>query len=204
MSLSHQLWSANGDLAAAALAHPFVRGLGDGSLDRDVFGYYVAQDAFFLESFARAYALALARSTDTRTLIALAGLISGVADELGLHNSYAARWDIDMAGVEPSPATLAYTDFLLATAATGGLGVTLAAMTPCMRLYAWLGTSLDADAAGPYAEWVQAYSDPGFESLASQLEGLLDQHADDHTAVRQAYRRAMHLEVAFFESALAR
>jgi thiaminase/transcriptional activator TenA len=204
MSLSNQLWSANGDLAAAALAHPFVRGLGDGSLDREVFAGYVAQDAFFLESFARAYALALARSTDTPTLIALAGLISGVADELGLHNSYAARWGIDMAGVEPSPATLAYTDFLLATAATGGLGVTLSAMTPCMRLYAWLGTSLDAEVAGPYAEWVQTYSDPGFESLASQLEGLLDQHADDHAAVRQAYRRAMTLEVAFFESALSR
>ena len=139
MSLSDRLWSANADLAADALAHPFIRGLGDGSLDREIFAGYVAQDAFFLESFARAYALALARSSDTPTLIALAGLIAGVADELGLHNSYAARWGIDMAGVEPSPATLAYTDFLLATAATCGLGVTLAAMTPCMRLYAWLG-----------------------------------------------------------------
>ncbi|MFI5506281.1 TenA family protein [Mycobacterium sp. NPDC051804] len=202
MSLSNQLWSANGDLSAAALAHPFVRGLGDGSLDREIFAGYVAQDAFFLESFARAYALALARSTDTPTLIALAGLISGVADELGLHNSYAARWGIDMAGVEPSSATLAYTDFLLATAVTSDLGLTLAAMTPCMRLYAWLGTSLDASTAGPYAEWVQTYSDPGFESLASQLEGLLDEHADDSPAVSQAYRRAMQLEVAFFESAM--
>lgn len=203
MSLSDRLWSASGDLAAEALAHPFIRGLGDGSLDRAIFAGYVAQDAFFLESFARAYALALVRSSDTPTLIALAGLIAGVADELGLHNSYAARWGIDMAGVEPSSATLAYTDFLLATAATSGLGVTLAAMTPCMRLYAWLGTSLDETRAGPYAEWVQTYSDPGFDGLASQLEGLLDQHGDDSPAVRQAYRRAMQLEVAFFESAFS-
>lgn len=201
MSLSNQLWSANGDLAAAALANPFVRGLGDGSLDRALFAGYVAQDAFFLESFARAYALTLARSSDTPTLLALAGLIAGVADELKLHNSYAARWGIDMAGVEPSPATLAYTDFLLATAGTCDMGVTLAAMTPCMRLYAWLGTSLDADAAGPYAEWVQTYADPAFDGLASQLEGLLDEHADDCPAVSRAYRRAMVLEVAFFESA---
>jgi thiaminase (transcriptional activator TenA) len=204
MSLSERLWSANGDLAAEALAHPFIRGLGDGSLDRGIFAGYVAQDAFFLESFARAYALGLARSPDTPTLLALAGLIAGVADELGLHKSYAARWGIDMAGVEPSPATLAYTDFLLATAGTRGLGVTLAAMTPCMRLYAWLGTSLDADVAGPYAEWVQTYADPGFGNLASQLEGLLDQHGNDSPAVRSAYRRAMRLEVEFFDSALSR
>lgn len=72
-----------------------------------------------------------------------------------------------------------------------------------MRLYAWLGTSLEASTAGPYAEWVQTYSDPGFENLATQLERLLDEHAVDSPAVRQAYRRAMHLEVAFFESALS-
>ncbi|MCV7301810.1 TenA family protein [Mycobacterium barrassiae] len=203
MTLSHRLWSDNRDLADDALAHPFIQQLGNGSLDREIFAGYVAQDAFFLESFARAYALALARSNDTPTLIALAGLIAGVADELNLHNSYAARWGIDMAGVEPSPATLAYTDFLLATAATSDLGVILAAMTPCMRLYAWLGTSLDADKAGQYAEWVQTYADPDFGDLASQLEGLLDQHADDRAAVAMAYRRAMRLEVQFFESAIS-
>ena len=203
MSLSARLWSANDDLANAALAHPFVTALADGSLDREVFAGYVAQDAYFLESFARAYALALSRSYDTPTLLALAGLIAGVADELGLHSSYAAQWGIDMAGVEPSPATLAYTDFLLATAATSGLGEIFAAMTPCMRLYAFLGTSLNADAAGPYAEWVQTYSDPGFEKLASSLEVLLDQHGGDSPAVRGAYRRAMRLEVEFFESALS-
>lgn len=201
MTLSKTLWSANADLAEEALAHPFVRGLGDGSLDREVFAGYVAQDAFFLESFARAYALALSRSSDTPTLLALAGLIAGVADELGLHSSYAARWGIDMAGVEPSPATLAYTDFLLATAATAGLGEIFAAMTPCMRLYAHLGTSLNADTAGQYAEWVQTYADPGFEQLASRLEELLDEHGSASPAVSGAYRRAMLLEVAFFESA---
>jgi len=201
VTLSEALWSANADLAAEALTHPFVAGLGDGSLDREVFAGYVAQDAFFLESFARAYALALTRSSDTPTLLTLAGLIAGVADELGLHSSYAARWGIDMAGVEPSPATLAYTDFLLATAATAGLGETFAAMTPCMRLYAYLGTSLNADAAGRYAEWVQTYADPGFEQLASQLEDLLDQHGSGSPAIAGAYRRAMRLEVAFFESA---
>jgi thiaminase (transcriptional activator TenA) len=203
MSLSDRLWSENSDLAGCTLAHPFVQGLGDGSLHRDVFAGYVAQDAFFLESFARAYALGLARSSDTSTLLTLAGLIAGVSEELGLHASYAARWGIDMAGVEPSSATLAYTDFLLATAATGGLGMVFAAMTPCMRLYAWLGASLDASSAGQYAEWVQTYADPDFEALAVQLEQLLDQHGDDGPAVRTAYRRAMRLELAFFESALS-
>jgi len=203
MTLSALLWSDNSDLAAEALAHPFVRRLGDGSLDRQIFAGYVAQDAFFLESFARAYALALARSTDTPTLLTLADLLGGVRKELGLHSSYAARWGIDMAGVVPTPATLAYTEFLLATAVTSGLAVIFAAMTPCMRLYAFLGASLDADSAGPYAEWVQTYADPDFEALAAQLEKLLDDQGEDSPAVKQAYRRAMRLELDFFDAAIA-
>ncbi|MDQ1655790.1 MAG: hypothetical protein QOH57_1123 [Mycobacterium sp.] len=203
MTLSTRLWTDNSDLAAAALAHPFVRGIGDGSLARERFAGYVAQDAFFLESFARAYALALARSADTSTLLTLADLLTGVREELGLHASYAAGWGIDMADVQPSPATLAYVEFLLATAATGSLGVVFAAMTPCMRLYAFLGAGLDATSAGPYAQWVQTYADPSFEALVARLEQLLDEHGDDGHAVHAAYRRAMRLEVAFFDAALA-
>jgi thiaminase (transcriptional activator TenA) len=58
MNLSTRLWADNCDLAAEALSHPFVRRLSDGSLAPEIFAGYVAQDAFFLESFARAYALA--------------------------------------------------------------------------------------------------------------------------------------------------
>jgi thiaminase (transcriptional activator TenA) len=204
MTLAEQLWSDNADLAADVLEHPFVRGIGDGSLPRELFAGYLAQDAFFLESFARAYALALARSPDTSTLLRLADLLIGVRQELGLHSSYAASWGIDMTGVKPLPATSAYTEFLLATAATQDLGVIFAAMTPCMRLYAWLGSSLDAGAAGPYAQWVQTYADPEFGSIAGTLEQLLDEQADDTAAVRTAYRRAMALELDFFEASWAR
>jgi thiaminase/transcriptional activator TenA len=108
-----------------------------------------------------------------------------------------------MAGVVPTSATLAYTEFLLATAATGGLALVFAAMTPCMRLYAWLGASLDASTAGPYAEWVQTYADPSFQTLAARLEQLLDEQDDDSPAVHTTYRRAMRLELDFFDAALA-
>ncbi|BBY64082.1 TenA family protein [Mycolicibacterium helvum] len=203
MSLSAQLWSDNSDLAAEVLAHPFVRGMAEGTLPRERFAAYLAQDAFFLESFARAYALALVRSPDTATLLVLADLIAGVRQELGLHASYAASWGIEMTGVQPLAATSAYTEFLLATSATQDVGVIYAAMTPCMRLYAWLGRSLDPDRAGPYGQWVQTYADPEFENVARLLEGLVDTQADDTPAVRGAYRRAMGLELAFFEAAVA-
>lgn len=203
MSLSAGLWAGSADLAAAALAHPFVTGIADGTLPRERFAGYVAQDAFFLEAFARAYALGVAHSRDRATLEAFADLLAGVREELRLHDGYAARWGIDLAAVEPVPATLAYTDFLLATAARGDVGEVCAAMTPCMRLYAHLGQSLADSATGPYREWVDTYADPGFADLAATLEALLDRLAAGTPAVRRAYRRAMALELGFFDAAWA-
>jgi thiaminase/transcriptional activator TenA len=201
VSLSRSLWQANDDWARKILAHPFVRGLGDGSLPLESFKDYVAQDAYFLEAFARAYAFCLAHGETREDLYGFAALIAAVLDELKLHGGYAERWKVALAGVVPVAATRAYVDFLLDTARCGKLGETVAAMTPCMRLYAFLGQTLArTDVAPLYAEWVKTYADPGFEALAARLEALLDRHAADNETVRANYRRAMELEYGFFDA----
>jgi thiaminase/transcriptional activator TenA len=204
VTLSARLWAENADLAAAALAHPFVTGVADGTLPRERFAGYVAQDAFFLDAFARAYALGAEHAAEPGGRQVFADLLTGTREELRLHGAYAARWGIDLAAVRPLPATLAYTHFLLATADRGSTALTCAAMTPCMRLYAFLGRSLaDRNAPhGDYAEWITTYADPAFEELAVTLERLLDD-GPDTPQVRRAYRRAMQLEVGFFDAAWA-
>ncbi|MEV0717941.1 TenA family protein [Asanoa sp. NPDC050611] len=203
MSIARTLWLDNADLAEEARTHPFVRGLADGTLKEQTFAGYVAQDAFYLESFGRGYALGIAHSPDRKGFDAFADLLAGLRAELRLHEAYAGKLGIDLARVDPLPATLAYTDFLLATAALGDLGHLCAALTPCMRLYAHLGQSLAAeDHADRYGDWIRTYAEPGFEQLAGRLESLLDTYArpgDARTA--DVYRRAMRLEVSFFESA---
>ena len=201
MSLSATLWRANADWAAKILAHPFVQGLGDGSLATASFKSYVAQDAYFLDAFARAYAFCLAHGTSREDLFGFAELIAGVLEELKLHKSYTEKLEVSLDDVTPLPATRAYVDFLLHTARQGQLGETIAGMTPCMRLYAFLGQALARkDVAPAYADWVKTYSDPGFEALAVRLESLLDQHAVDSPVVRANYRRAMELEYGFFDA----
>ncbi len=203
MSLSQALWQENVDLAHAALKHPFVQGLRTGMLPRQNFQRYIAQDAYFLEAFARAYALALAHSPDQQGLHDFFALLAGVQEELRLHSSYAASWGISLAEVTPHAATLAYTDFLLATASLRDVGETCAAMTPCMRLYAFLGQSLAAGTQQEqhqYMDWIRTYAAPAFDSLASQLEALLNRYASDTPAIHKAYCRAMELELAFFDA----
>jgi thiaminase/transcriptional activator TenA len=198
--LHRVLWESNRDLALACLGHPFVRGLADGSLPADVFKRYVAQDAFFLRSFLRAYCVAAARCTARpRQVGVFHGLIGGALEELELHARYAKSLGIDLERVRPNAETSAYTDFLERTAWTCGAGEVVSAMTPCMRLYAFLGQSLGpAVADNPYREWIATYSSDEFEALAAGLETLLDEIGEDTSAIRSAYRYAMNCELDFF------
>jgi thiaminase/transcriptional activator TenA len=200
MSRAARLWRENADLAQACSIHPFVRGIASGALPRDRFVFYIEQDAWFLTAFTRAYALAIAKAPDAATMAELRTLLDGVGEELELHRSYAQRWGADL-DTEPAEATSAYTDFLLRVAWSEPVGHILAAMTPCMRLYAYLGQQLEAADDSPYRGWVETYGAADFEALAARLEGLLDAHDDGTDTLADHYRVAMVREVAFFDQA---
>ncbi len=202
MGKAQAFYTACLDLIQRCRMHPFVQGIASGDLPRERFVFYVEQDAFFLEAFARAYALGLAKAPDRETMDAFRELLHGVFEELRLHEGYAARWGANLRP-EPAPATQAYTDFLLRVAALEPVGHLVAAMTPCMRLYADLGAFLQpqVNPASPYREWVETYSSADFEALARRLERLLDQLPGDERVQEALYRTAMRLELAFFEAA---
>lgn len=203
MTLSTDLWQANLDLAQACLKHPFVQGIADGSLSRERFAYYVGQDAFYLEAFARAYSVAAAKAPDWEGFQSFYTLAGGVLEEIRLHEGYAAEWGVDVHSVEPGPATRRYTDFLLATAWQHEIGLTAVVMSPCMRLYAFLGQELARNGISDhaYADWIRTYSSQEFENLAQQLERLADRYADATPLVRSTFHYAMLCEQDFFQAA---
>lgn len=203
MIVTSDLWQANKDLVQDCLEHPFVQGIASGTLPKQRFAFYVGQDAFFLEAFARAYSLAAAKAPDWKGFNAFHTLAGGVLEELRLHERYAATWGVNLRNVEPAPATRRYTDFLLATAWGADVGTITVAMAPCMRLYVFLAQQL-AHPNMPdhqYADWIRTYSSPEFEGLARKLEGLTEQYANPTPSVQSTYRYAMLCEKDFFEAA---
>jgi thiaminase/transcriptional activator TenA len=203
MASSKELWEANQDIAQACLEHPFVQGIGDGTLEKQKFAYYVGQDAFFLEAFARAYSIAAAKAPDFSVFTTFHSLADGVLQELKLHEGYAAKWGVSLHSVEPGVTTRRYTDFLLATAWSGDLGLTAATMSPCMRLYAFLGEQLARDGIPnhQYADWIRTYSGADFQPLTQQLEDLVDRYTSSTALVHSTYRYAMLCERDFFQAA---
>jgi thiaminase (transcriptional activator TenA) len=204
MPLAAELWAGSRVIAERCLAHPFVRGIADGSLDPERYRGFIVQDVYFLEAFARGYAHCLARAPDREGLYDFHRLLDGVFEELELHRGVAERLGIDLARVHPAPATLDYTRFIERAVVAGvTVGETLAAMTPCMRLYAYLGAELGRaplPADHPYRDWIEAYAGGEFQALAALIESLLDRYSAGSAREREHYLRAMELEHAFFEA----
>ncbi|MDJ0718962.1 MAG: hypothetical protein QNJ54_32845 [Prochloraceae cyanobacterium] len=88
MTISRELWQSNRDISNALLSHPFIIGTATGNLDRKCFMFYVGQDAFFLEAFARAYSITAAKAPDWQGFTSFHQLADGVLEELRLHQNY--------------------------------------------------------------------------------------------------------------------
>ena len=203
MPISNDLWESNHELALLSLKSKFVQGLRNGNLPKNIFQEYVAQDYFFLESFARAYGLAVSKSTKKNSIKVLSQLLVGVSEELILHETYSEEWDIDLSNNYIKPATRNYTEFLEEVSKKQSALEIMFAMTPCMRLYSWIGKSLAKKVLNnPYKEWIITYSDESFDNLAKSLENLIDFSKEiyDINQANYLYKRAMELELEFFNA----
>ena len=214
-AFSEQLRAAAADVWEAQHAHPFVRGIGDGTLPVERFAHYVRQDYVFLIEYARMLALGAARATDLETMRRFADIAQAIlGEEMELHRAFAREFGISEAELEaepPAQATQAYTDFLVRTAALGDLGELAAALLPCMWGYSDLGIHLFNQGLPDeerYARWITAYASQEFADLTKWTCDLLDRLSEG--APEAAQRRIEHAfitsaryELAFWEMAWA-
>src|ERR1039458_378061 len=131
--------------------HPFVRGIGDGTLSLESFKFWLRKDYVFLIEYARPLARAAARSPDLETMNRFATLLKETVEtEMNLHRAYAAEFGISCEELErepPAPATRGYTDFLLRVGALGDFAELVAALLPCIWAFSEIGQRLSSQPA---------------------------------------------------------
>ena len=207
--LAQSVWEAQ-------RSHPFVQGIGDGSLDIEKFKFWVRQDYLFLIDYARLLALAVARAPDLDSMRRFADLAHSTLNvEMDLHRSYAAEFGISAAELEAeekAPTTRGYTDFLLRVAALDEFSGLIAALLPCVWGFSDLGQRL-AQGPGPaderYAKWIEMYSSEGFAELADWCRALVDRvaagrPADTLRRMEDAFLTSSRYELLFWEMAWRR
>jgi thiaminase/transcriptional activator TenA len=184
MTLTDDFYTAAKPTWDAQLEHPFVAGLGDGSLDVERFKRWVLQDYLYLKEFARIFAWAVAKADRLESMSWYATVLNLTLNtEMALHRSYAERFGISSEELEATPmwpTTRAYTDFLVRTAADGDMADLLAALLPCAWGYVYIGQRLARGKAPEderYADWIQQYASDEFAQAAEWLKAELDRVA---------------------------
>jgi thiaminase/transcriptional activator TenA len=195
----------------AVFDHPFVKGIGDGSLSRDRFEYYLKQDYLYLIDFSRVFALASAKSRSLEEMETFAALLDAtLKTEMDLHRKTCAAFGIpaqELTKTRKSMITTAYTDFLLRTAYEGDVSDILAVLSPCACGYAEIGQRLASGGLPDdpfYREWIRTYSSQPFLDMTGWLVGKMNEHAMCASAKRREdwyllYETSVRFEYLFFD-----
>ena len=187
MSTSEKLRDKYAYLWHSLFHHPFVVGIGDGSLPMEKFQFYIRQDYLFLVQYSRVLAIATAKAQDLRDMERFAHLMNETTQtEMELHRSLCHRFGIprdELESTQPTPVTRAYADYLLRVAYEGSITDIIATILPCQWGYYETGLHLartgDISPDNPYVDWIDLYSTEEFGSLVGWLRDLLDERTKD-------------------------
>ncbi len=201
-------------LRRTILAHPFISGVGQGTLPVEKFKFYVSQDYVYLIDYSRVLAVAAARAPELETMAWFAGLLDETLNtEMALHRNYCAEFGItseELEAAQAAPSTVAYTSFLLRTAHQSSFGELAASLLPCQWGYWEIGDHLarrGKPANAPlYSAWIEMYSSDEFRELADYLRRLTGRLGDEagaseRAAMETAYVTSLRLEYQFWEMA---
>lgn len=196
----------------AIYTHPFVQEVGQGTLARPAFEFFIRQDYLYLQDFARVLCLGGAKADDLETLaMFMEHAATVVRVERTFHSTFAVQLGLTVAALEATPAapvTRAYTRHLLTVAHSGTLGETVAAVLPCYWIYWEVGKRLSSSlpAEPLYAEWIQAYSSEGFGAHVQQQLNLIDRLAlqvspAERERLEEHFVQSSRYEYLFWEQA---
>lgn len=207
MTFTDELWDNTTDVYQAITAHPFVTGLGDGSLPRETFTYYMAQDGLYLGEYARVLAgLAAQCDNPDDLLFWVESARTAIVVERQLHASH-----VDLKAETPmSPTCRAYTSFLLGALESGSYAVAAAAVLPCYWIYQEVGQHL-LSAAGDltchaYGDWISMYADEEFARSVRHARYIVDRLGErapeaERARMHEAYATAARYEWMFWDAA---
>ena len=194
-SVSTRLHDAAAPVWEACLRHPFVTGIGDGTLDMEKFRYFMLQDYLYLFDYARVFALGVVKARDPELMRVFAANVDAIlGGEMKIHRAYMKRLDIteeQVFSIKPALANLSYTNYMLSVAQTGGPMEIVASILACSWSYAEIGQALAAipgAAEHPfYGEWIRGYASEEYAATNQALIELMDSLAADAGAEQLAY-----------------
>ena len=206
-SVSYQLRNAAASIWEDCLNHPFVTGIGDGTLAVEKFQYFMLQDYLYLFDYARVFALGVVKARDPELMRTFAANVDAIlGGEMKIHKAYMKRLGISeeqVFAVKPALDNLSYTNYMLSIASNGTPMEIVAAILACSWSYAEIGQALVAvpgAAEHPfYGEWIQGYASEDYAATNQALIELMDSLAADATEDQIAYLTEIFVNCSRYE-----
>ena len=206
-SVSYRLHDAAASIWEACRKHPFVTGIGDGTLAVEKFQHFMLQDYLYLFDYARVFALGVVKARDPELMRTFAANVDAILDgEMKIHRAYMKRLGIteeQVFAVKPALDNLSYTNYMLSVASSGGPMEIVASILACSWSYAEIGQAL-ATIPGAlehsfYGEWIQGYSSEEYAATNHDLIELMDSLAANSTEEQIAYLTEVFVNCSRYE-----
>lgn len=187
MKFSEKLYDSVKEIWQSYYEHPFVKGIGDGTLDVDKFKYYMIQDYLYLLDYAKVYALGVVKADTEEVMQGFSSMVNGILNgEMSIHRSYMRRLGITQEEIKNAKASLdniSYTHYMLAVSHTGNLADLTVSLLSCMWSYLEIGKHLSKIPGSTehefYGEWIRGYISKEYEELTQWVIDLTDELAKD-------------------------
>ena len=188
--MTERLLSSVQEIWAGYHTHPFVMGIGDGSLDQEKFRYYMIQDYLYLIDYTRVFAVGVAKAKDLSVMKLFAASTHTILDgEMDIHRTYMKRLGISLDEAENTPVALdnrSYTSYMLRASYEGGEAQVMAAILSCALSYEAIAKEIlkknpEADRHPFYGEWVSGYASAEYHMENERLTSLMNRLTADYT-----------------------
>lgn len=189
MKVTERLLEATKEIWDAYNEHPFVKGIQDGTLERDKFRFYIIQDYLYLEEYAKVFAIGVAKAKSIETAQLFAKYIEVMNGELDVHNGYMGIFQVseeEIANTAQSLDNLSYTSYMLRVAYEEGEAEILAAILSCAYSYEVIAKNIVANNPNAvkddfYGKWIQGYASEEYAKGNIVLLDILNQLTQNYS-----------------------
>lgn len=189
MKTSELLINATKDIWEKYNEHPFIREIEKGTLDKEKFRYYIIQDYLYLEDYAKAFAIGIAKAKSYETTKLFSGYITLLTSgEMDIHRGYMGKFEVTQEELDKTPRALdnlSYTSYMLRVAYEESEAEILAAIMSCAVSYEYIAKKIVKNNPSIidhefYGDWVKGYSSKEYTEENIILLETLDKLTKDY------------------------
>ena len=208
MKFSEVLFSEVKKIWDGYLEHPFVKGIGEGTLDKEKFKNYLIQDYLYLKDYAKVFAMGLVKAETMKEMKFYHESIKGVLDdETAVHVNYLKDFGLSTEEVEAYKSELtteSYTNYMLGIALKGDSKDIAMTIMPCTWSYYYIGKHLyetykENLKDNFYAPWIEGYASNEFRECAQEWIDYIDDICKDISEVKKEKLKDIFIKSSLYE-----